>query len=233
MPGYIIHLCAAKELLKLLMDHDLLTTEKEQNEFFVSSLIPDAVKDKAISHYRHTNDPMIKVRYPLPWRFAERYPHLMHTPQGIGYLFHLYTDYLFYHEYFYRHILFTDENDGLQVSEDKIRLAYLVDYDRTIPSSDLFSDGYLYDDYTTFHGMLEEIYGFDHDLKPADNPGFKEVDYNNLSQIIRDLELYSELGKSFKYRETTVLKKEPLLAFIKQTAPRFLFDYPFVLEDHS
>lgn len=68
MPGYIIHLAAAKELQPFLEKHQILKTEEDINSFLVSCLIPDAVSDKSKTHYRQTDDPAIQIRYPQPWR---------------------------------------------------------------------------------------------------------------------------------------------------------------------
>lgn len=228
MPGYIIHLAAGKELQFFLEKQGILKSEEEVNAFLVSCLIPDAVTDKRKTHYRQTDDRSIQIRYPQPWRFCERYPQLLHTPAGLGYLFHLYVDYLFYQEYFNRHILLTDAEHQLQIRKDKIELVILPDFNRIIPAKEFFTEHYLYSDYTIINAALEEKYQLTYDFYPVENPGFSEVDYRRICDVRNDILHYSQLSREFPSHETCVLKMEPLLDFIHTTAPRFLNDYPYI-----
>lgn len=229
MPGYIIHLAAAKELQPLLEQQQILRSEEDRNAFLVSCLIPDSADNKATTHYRQTDDRSVQIRYPQPWNFCSRYPHLIQTPAGIGYLFHLYVDYLFYQEYFSRHVLLTDRDHNLQIRKDKIELAILLDFDKTIDGKDFFIKHYLYDDYTVINAVLEEKYQLTYDFSPVENPGFEEIDYSRIQRIREDILYYSEKSRQIVSRETHVLKVEPLLEFIQTTAPRFMNDYPYYL----
>lgn len=233
MPGYIIHLAAAKELQPLLEQRRILINNEDINAFLVSCLIPDAVSDKTKTHYRQTDDTAIQVRYPQPWRFCERYPQLVVTPAGIGYLFHLYVDYLFYHEYFPRHVLLADAGHKPQVRKEKIELAILLDYGRIISGKTFFKEKVLYDDYTIINAALEKRYHLTYDFSPVKNPGIEEVDYSRIEDIRRDILYYSELSRKARSHETHVLKVEPLLKFIQTTAPRFINDYPIYCNDFS
>lgn len=233
MPGYIIHLAAAHELLPLLKQRRILENDKDTNAFLVSCLIPDAVADKSKTHYRQTDDKAIQIRYPQPWRFCDRYPDLVHTPAGTGYLFHLYVDYLFYHEYFGRHILLTDAEHRLQVRKEKIELAILLDYDKIVSGKTFFTEKPLYDDYTIINAILEKRYPMNYDFMPVENPGIAEVDYSRIDEIRRDILHYSELSRKAVSHETHVLKTEPLLEFIRAAAPRFIHDYPIYCKDFS
>lgn len=233
MPGYIIHLAAAKELQPLLEKYQILKTNEDINTFLVSCLIPDAVSDKSRTHYRQTDDRAIQIRYPQPWRFCDRYPQLIHTPAGIGYLFHLYVDYLFYHEYWNRHILLTDADHNLQVRKEKIELAILLDFDKTISGKTFFIDKPIYGDYTVINAVLEERYQLSYDFTPVENPGIAEVDYSRIEDIRRDILRYSELSRQASSHETHILKTEPLLEFIRTTAPRFINDCPVYCRDFN
>lgn len=229
MPGYIIHLAAAKELQPSLEQKKILQTETDINDFLVSCLIPDAVTDKTKTHYRQTDDKTIQIRYPQPWRLCSRYPQLIHTPAGIGYLFHLYVDYLFYFEYFAKHILLTDADHALQVRKDKIELVILTDFDTIIPAKEFFGNHYLYSDYTIINAALEQKYLLDYNFKLVVNPGFEELDYSHIDTIRNDILCYSEQSKRAVSHETHALKLEPLLEFIHTAAPRFLFDYASII----
>lgn len=230
MPGYIIHLAAARELQPFLERAALLNSPKDTDQFTVSCLIPDGVSDKRTTHYRQTDDSSIQMRYPQPWRFCNAYPQLMHTPAGIGFLFHLYVDFLFYQEYFPRHILLTDQEGNPQVRKDKIQCVILKDFHTRIPADVFFGQKYLYDDYTIINACLEKNYRLCYDLPVVENPGFREVDYHRIHEIQKEILHYSALSRQIK-GHTRALKIEPLLDFIQQTAPRFLFDYNNLIAD--
>ena len=48
MPGYILHLTAARMYLDHLQSEDSLCCDpKQQNDFFAGNLLPDSVRDKS------------------------------------------------------------------------------------------------------------------------------------------------------------------------------------------
>ena len=230
MPGYIIHLSAAKELVPLLQQQKLLKTPEDINAFLVSALMPDSASDKTATHYRQTDDTRIQIRYPQPWRLAERYPHLIQTPAGLGYLFHLYTDYLFYQEYLCRHIKLTDSDSKPQVCKDQIEQIILSDFNRTLYDGlSLFRENRLYHDYTILNALLEKRYQLTYQFSPVENPGFEELDYSRFSIIQEAMIRYSEESKHLTSHETFYLKPEPLFDFIQTAGRRFLNEYPYYL----
>ena len=56
MPGYILHLTAARMYLDLLPSTDPLKYNPIfQNDFFAGNLLPDAVEQKKESHFRDSS----------------------------------------------------------------------------------------------------------------------------------------------------------------------------------
>lgn len=94
MPGYILHLTAAKILLE---KYDLPVN---QNDFFVGNLLPDVGKDKSKSHFRSEERKGKMVEYPEVELFREKYHDLMNDSSVLGYDFHLYIDRKFLVEYY-------------------------------------------------------------------------------------------------------------------------------------
>ena len=65
MPGYILHLTAARMYLDHLPSEDSLCCDpKQQNDFFAGNLLPDSVREKSRSHFR---DPAYRDRM-IEWR---------------------------------------------------------------------------------------------------------------------------------------------------------------------
>lgn len=225
MPGYIIHMAAACELLPLLKQRGLIGGPEEENAFQVSNLIPDSTEHKSRTHYRHTDDKAILMRSPQPWRFQEAYPHLKDTPCGLGYLYHLYTDQIFYTDYFNRHVRLADDNLKLQVRKKYMTKVILMDFNRIIPYQYYLEERPIYNDYTIINALLEEKYKLNFDFDPVENPGIKEVDYTSISEIRKEILYYSDLSRKMTRHETTILKPEPLLKFIETLPARFLSEY--------
>jgi len=225
MPGYILHMAAAYELLPLLKERGLINGPEEENDFNVSNLIPDSTDHKSRTHYRHTDDKSILFRVPQPWRFQEAYPQLNLTPCGLGYLYHLYTDQIFYNDYFNRHIRITDDDLKLQVRKKQMTKVILKDFNRIISYQEYYEKRLIYDDYTIINALLEEKYKLNYDFLPVRNPGIKEVDYGRISEIRDQILYYSDLSRKLTSHKTTVLSPEPLLQFIETLPARFLLEY--------
>ena len=80
MPGYILHLTAAKMYLDRLTYEDpedpLCTDPKRQNDFYIGNLLPDTVTSRAAKAVSHFRDPAYKecmMEWPHPDRFIEKY----------------------------------------------------------------------------------------------------------------------------------------------------------------
>ena len=149
---------AACELLPLLKQRGLICGPEEENAFQVSNLIPDSTEHKSRTHYRHTDDKAILMRSPQPWRFQEAYPQLKDTPCGLGYLYHLYTDQIFYTDYFNRHVRLADDNLKLQVRKKYMTKVILMDFNRIIPYQYYLEERPIYNDYTIINALLEKKY---------------------------------------------------------------------------
>ena len=92
MPGYILHLTAAKMYLDSILnknpDDPLCRDPQQQNDFYIGNLLPDSTKGyeaKAVSHFR---DPAYRDRmmeWPHPGRFAGKYADRMNGANGAVY----------------------------------------------------------------------------------------------------------------------------------------------------
>ena len=100
MPGYILHLTAARMYLDQLPPDDPLRCDpKQQNDFFAGNLIPDSVRDKSRSHFRDPAYIDRMIEWPHPDRFLQKYRDLTGNAGCRGYWFHLYIDRRFFRDY--------------------------------------------------------------------------------------------------------------------------------------
>ena len=133
MPGYILHLTAAKMYLDRLTYEDpedpLCTDPKRQNDFYIGNLLPDTVTSRAAKAVSHFRDPAYKecmMEWPHPDRFIEKYRDRMGEAVYRGYLFHLYIDRCFFRDYIPEVVGFYDAHGkGTEIRDEiaEVRLS--------------------------------------------------------------------------------------------------------------
>ena len=87
MPGYVIHLCVAKEYI---IKHGI----ENEKDFFDGTVYPDGKKDKNITHYSGTRGSAGTNLY----KFLQ--DKKLNSSFNEGWFLHLLSDYLFYNKYF-------------------------------------------------------------------------------------------------------------------------------------
>ena len=224
MPGYILHLTAARMYLDHLPSEDSLCCDpKQQNDFFAGNLLPDSVRDKSRSHFR---DPAYRdqmIEWPHPDRFRQKYRNLMRDAGCRGYWFHLYIDRRFFRDYIPRVAEFLDESGT--VTDRRAETAYvLVKKSRErVPLSRYLSEEYYYGDYTRMNTWLAEKYHLPKTLETPENPGIEEVDYRDLKKVLAELRGYWGVPEEAALR-LKVFDREDLLEFLEKAAVEAVFE---------
>ena len=201
MPGYILHLTAARMYLDHLPSSDPLSRDAgRQNDFFAGNLLPDSVRDKSRSHFR---DPAYRdrmIEWPHPDRFLEKYRDLMDNAGCRGYWFHLYIDRRFFRDYI--------------PLRDRTAYVLVKKSGELIPLPRYLSEEYYYGDYTRLNTWLAERYRLPDELETPDDPGIEEVDYRGLSRVLEELRGYRKVpAEAAEYLK--VFDREDLLRFLE------------------
>lgn len=223
MPGYILHLAAARMYLDHLPSEDPLSFDPiQQNDFFAGNLLPDSVRDKSRSHFR---DPAYRdrmIEWPHPDWFRQKYRNLMRDAGCRGYWFHLYIDRRFFRDYIPRVAEFLDESGT--VTDRRAETAYvLVKKSRErVPLSRYLSEEYYYGDYTRMNTWLAEKYHLPKTLETPENPGIEEVDYRDLKEVLEELRRYWGVPEEAALR-LKVFDREDLLEFLEKAAVEAVF----------
>lgn len=162
MPGYIIHLTEAEYILKKMplgLRNNLPSGNLYQewhDAFIYGVLLPDAA-GKAVKRQTHFwNDKNLDDAIVVPDinQFLEKYAKNLKEPLMLGYLAHLHLDKIFFTEYFHSKVKFLDGNGTETSKREQVSNAWLEEQQRTVPPQTLFSDEYLYGDYTKLNGLL-------------------------------------------------------------------------------
>ena len=145
MPGYILHLTAARMYLDQLPPDDPLRCDpKQQNDFYAGNLIPDSVRDKSQSHFRDPAYIDRMIEWPHPDRFLEKYRDLTGNAGCRGYWFHLYIDRRFFRDYIPTAAEFLDENGADTDRRDKAAYVFLKKSGEKVEVSQYLSEEYYY-----------------------------------------------------------------------------------------
>lgn len=187
MPGYVLHLLHGKMFLE---QSNLILSKNEQTQFQMGLLMPDANKEKKansdISHFISADQSENILKVPNLDDFSYRI--FIDQPFVLGYASHLYLDKLFFEDYFKEFVYFLDVNGNQTNKKDKTEKVFLVQSNKYISVDELFSEDYLYGDYTMLNQYLVKKYCIEMiESTYIDNP-IKEVDMKDFSLIQKSLE---------------------------------------------
>ena len=223
MPGYILHLTAARMYLDHLPSEDSLCCDpKQKNDFFAGNLLPDSVREKSRSHFR---DPAYRdrmIEWPHPERFRRKYCDLMSDAGCRGYWFHLYIDQRFFRDYIPRVAEFLDESGTVTDRRDETAYVLVKKSGERVPLSRYLSEEYYYGDYTRMNTWLAEKYHLPKTLETPENPGIEEVDYRDLKKVLEELRGYWGVPEEAALR-LKVFDREDLLEFLEKAAVEAVF----------
>ena len=227
MPGYILHLTAAKMCLDRLTYEDpedpLCTDPKQQNDFYIGNLLPDTVTSreaKAVSHFR---DPAYKecmMEWPHPDRFIEKYSDRMGEAVYRGYLFHLYIDRCFFRDYIPEVAGFYDVHGKETGIRDEIAEVRLKKSGACVPLKSYMSEEYYYGDYTKMNTRLCRQFSLPAELKAGADPGIEEADYSGIGRILDELERFRQVPES-AVEDLKVFDLDGLIGFLQNVVLDF------------
>ncbi len=226
MPGYILHLTAARMALDLLQKTNAgFGSPVIQNEFFVGNLLPDTVKNNIEKNKSHFRNPKFRgnmVEYPDLDMFLDKYRYLLGNISCLGYYFHLYIDRRFFKNYLPQIVVFTDENGQEKEKREEIVWAELKGTGQKVSIQDFFSEKYYYGDYTKMNTYLAKRYHLPMDLDICmENPGIEEVHYMETAETLRELQGYLKIPAK-EIEELKVFHVEELLEFLRKEAEKFV-----------
>lgn len=215
MPGYIVHLAAAKMWLSQRAErYDREWTEK----FLIGNLLPDAVEDKNETHFRDPATEGKRVRYPELSEFLRATKERAQTPFWWGFYYHLYIDACFFKEYMPKLVIFLDKDGEEEDRIDRIVRARVRKSGRLVTQQEYFSEAYYYGDFTKLNDVLAERFQIDFEWKCQRDlpPIWRERVERQRTQLQRFLEQSKE-----QKGELQVFETEDLIAFLREKAEEF------------
>lgn len=215
MPGYILHLTAAKIYLNTLSQSDPLYTEPSlQNEFYIGNLLPDAVSDKSGSHFR---DPAYRdyiIEWPRPEKFREKYSDHMDDPIFRGFYFHLCVDKFFFRDYLPQVVEFRGADGRTVEKRDEVDSVYIKKSGKSVTLARYLSEEYYYGDYTKMNTWLCRRYNLPENFALGRDPGIEEVRYRDVQGGLDELRGYSSVPAE-AVNDLKVFDAEQLCLFLE------------------
>lgn len=189
MPGFILHLLHGEMFLK---ESSIHFSEIELNQFKWGLLMPDLNKVKRkygdSSHFFSDDQKGKILQVPDLKKF--KYCGFMDNPFVLGYAAHLYLDKLFFEDYFQQYVHFLDSDDNITLENDKVSRVFLVKSQKYITVDELFSEAYLYGDYTMLNQFIVDKYSMKLLDKVVVNNPIDYTDEKDQDEILAALQNY-------------------------------------------
>lgn len=218
--------------LRKEIPEDLSEEERETWKREFQKLIQE---EKIATHFRDKEDYRLCIQVPNLQAFLAKYQNLLAQDfSALGYFYHLFTDKLFFNDLFCAALDLLDQNLNHTDYADQLHFMFLKKSGKIEKQEDVCSHDSnvsIYQDYTVMNHLLLEYYkvSFDSDgllesSKQFHNPGITEVDYENITSVIRQTKSYIEESDQSK-GNLHVFTEEQVKAFIQLVAKSFIESY--------
>ena len=197
-------------------------------------------QEKIATHFRNEEDEKLCIQVPNISLFIEKYKNLISCDfSSLGYLFHLYTDNLFFGYLFNKTFQCLDSYQNKTNYLCDLKYIRILKNNKLVLAQDFFSgesQTSLYKDYTVMNKMILMKYNIDFDLQKMNkytvcfnNPGIKEVNYKNVSTVINQTHKFINDSCEIKDSKLNVFKEDEVYDFIDYVGIKFLEEYKDVI----
>ncbi len=250
MASFIMHYVMGKEFLHLLeKTYSYPLKEEEKNAFLLGNLIPDSRSFKAeastvqgekfYTHFKSKENLGRCIQTPVLEIFISKYKSLFKEDFSVlGYLFHLYTDKLFYEEFFPKNIIHLDAKGDPTLYQKDVCFIKVLKNGKVYTPQAFWSREGIYHEYTLLNKWVLKEYKTTFEKEALisympyfKNPGISEVDYQKGYEIIQKTASYVEESNNLSSDEPfAIFSMDVIKSFMSQVGPHFLTTYKDVVE---
>ncbi len=266
MASFVIHNIAMEQLIKNLKEnYGVNFRDTEEKELIFANLIVDSSKlkyvpvdgllekenkkrfremvqaEKVATHFRRVEELNFCIQVPDMEMFINKYNDLLNSGNlsVFGYLFHLYTDKMFFDNLFTATFETLDENLNPTIyTKDTKKM--LVKKNNKLYDVALFWDGSsdksIYYDYTVMNKILLEYFScnFDKEKLLGDvdefrNPGIEEVNFENIKEVLNKTEGFIKESYQCNGNDLNIFDKDMVIKFINDVVSNFINDYGYIV----
>lgn len=246
MASFVMHYVASENFLNDIYNKYRLTI-RDRNNFRLGNLVVDTMgianydrdtklDKKLITHFRDDEDRDKCMQLPNINKFMDKYENLVNIDySAMGYLFHLYTDKIFFN-YLYNKVI-----ECCDINKEKTNNISDNYYIRVKKTNDLYktndfysgSDvGGLYKDYSRINRYLMDKYNviFDYDilkdfsLMYFNNPGISEVNYEDIGEVIDKINIIIN-SSSINREDLKIFDINDIYKFISVVVDGFNYEF--------
>lgn len=264
MASFVIHNLAGEEFLNTIQNKlGVSLTQEEKNIFLMGNLIVDSTKpvpsipeglspselkkaklerkintqkEKNSTHFRDPNESDLTIQTPKVERFIQKYDSLFSKDISVlGYLFHLYTDVIFFKDLFIKTFTCLDSNGNPTIYYSQTSFLELKKDGKKYPAIDVFSNDSevsIYQDYTKMNALFLNLFPttFDYDtlvsfIPNFINPGIEEVDYANILSVLNKTSQFIKESYSLTDYTLKVFDENIVKSFISEVISSFIEQY--------
>lgn len=269
MASFIIHTIVGETLLnEIERKYNITISDYNRKNFLLGNLIPDSLKtdktipstlkedeitaykieiknkirhEKLTTHFRNPEKEGDCLKIPDTNRFISKYESLIQKDISVlGYLFHLYTDRIFFSK------LFPETFDSLGFNKEPVNTDNELVYIRIKKNNQLIdakefwagtSTYNIYNDYTVMNKILLERFSTSFNLEDFTNyaqeyfinPGIKEVSYEKIIKLLKDTQKYIEESFQQEEKELKVFTETQIIEFVHYVVEQFMIEYEYIL----
>lgn len=270
MASFIIHTIVGEKLLNTLEEnYNINISDYDKKQFLLGNLIVDSTqtdktiptnldnerltlykmeiknkirKEKQTTHFRDPDKEDECIKTPLPELFLEKYYNLLlDNISVLGYLFHLYTDKLFFTKLFVETFDTIDINGNLVSKDNDLKYIRIRKNNEIVDAKEFWagtSNINIYNDYTIMNKLLLEKFGTSFNkedfIKFANasftNPGIEEVSYERINKILSDTNNFIEESYKKNTEELSVFTENAIIEFVNYVVEQFITEYKNILD---
>lgn len=217
MPGFVIHLSIAKEIVKLIeKNNSAQWNSREKEEFYIGNILPDIKKTKKLSHYWGSKQMKYILRIPDLDKFLKYNGSKLMNRQVLGYYCHLIVDKIFYEDFLPEVVCFMDNYNNPTNSLKAVQSVHLYKRNMDILYEDFWTGQYYYGDFDKLNPVLRKKYEINTAelIKETDN---SKLNMNKGQYLHLKNELKKYLNKS-RTGDLKVFQRNDMEKFINKTA---------------
>lgn len=224
MPGYVIHLAEAIQILDVIKEQTDISDDWEQR-FLTGTLLPDTrlKGEKRISHFWNPEELHLLALAPDLSLFLAKYGEQLTDPLVLGYLAHLHLDACYVQNYWPTVIAFYGAEGEPEHEKKKITSVEIRRLGRRVPVDRFFSSEYYYGEYTKLNGYFIDKYSLTVPRWEQIHTALvEEVRLGDMACICHELSHLLEKCHTGDEKQIQVFELAALEDFVAETARAFV-----------
>ncbi len=232
MPGYIMHLAEGQIILDKLKQMDIDFSVSE-NEFLLGTILPDAVADKELTHFRPASQKNRITKYPdIPRLFCACKGSRL-SACDLGILAHLHMDARYVTDFWPHYFTFLDANHSYTTITADINHVLIYAGDRKMPLKQFFSDAWFYGEYDILNPYIinsvrppvPKLSFIPEDMQLYDHSRIDPVLLKNIVSAISSNILSGKRAEINPKDFPKIFPEKDTLNFLKESADFFIHDF--------